>query len=155
MVRRAYTTGVCANCNDRRLLNYAKRTMCCRYRCQKAAAELRRTLGNAADDAEKLTFCYLLEGIEGQRFCDPAEMEGHKLRNALTNSDRTLCYLAYGDFGEYEGDKGISDKRWLEYDELLDNIDSARLERELEKYRKKEKQMAAAARAKRQREGDD
>ena len=52
MVRRAYTTGVCANCNDRRLLKYAKRTMCCRYRCQKAAAELRRALGNTADDAE-------------------------------------------------------------------------------------------------------
>ena len=89
--------------------------MCCRYRCQKAAAELRRALGNAADDAEKPTFCYLLEGIEGQRFCDPAEMQGHKLRNALQNADRTLCYLAYGDFGEYEGDKGTSDKRWVEY----------------------------------------
>ena len=95
------------------------------------------------------TFCYLLEG---QRFCDPAEMEGHKLRNPLQNADRTLCYLAYGDFGEYDGDKGTSDKRWVEYDELLDNIDSTKLERELEKHRKKEKQMAAAAKAKRQRE---
>ena len=45
-----------------------------------------------------------------------------------------------------------SDKRWVEYNELLDNIDSAHLERELEKYRKKEKHMAAAAKAKRQRE---
>ena len=97
----------------------------------------------------------MLHGIEGQRFCDPAEMAGDKLRNELANSDRTLCYLAHGDFGEYEGDKGISDKRWVEYDELLDNIDSAQLERELEKYRKREKQMAAAAKAKRQREEDD
>ena len=40
----------------------------------------------------------------------------------------------------------------MEYNELLDNIDSAHLERELEKYRKKEKHMAAAAKAKRQRE---
>ena len=152
MVRRAYTTGVCANCNARRLLKYARRTMCCRYRRQKAAAELRRALDNTADDAEKPTFCYLLDGIEGQRFCDPAEMEGHKLRNPLQNADRTLCYLAYGDFGEYDGDKGTSDKRWVEYDELLDNIDSTKLERELEKYRKKEKQMAAAAKAKRQSE---
>ena len=40
----------------------------------------------ARPDAEKPTFCYLLEGVEGHRFCDPAEMEGHKLRNALSNS---------------------------------------------------------------------
>ena len=97
----------------------------------------------------------MLEGIEGQRFCDPAEMQGHKLRNALQNADRTLCYLAYGDFGEYEGDKGTSDQRWVEHDELLDNIDSAHLERELENYRKEEKHMAAAAKAKRQRERDE
>ena len=48
-------------------------------------------------------------------------------------------------FGEYDGDKGTSDKRWTEYDELLDNIDSDHLERQLEKYRKKEKQMAFKA----------
>ena len=92
----------------------------------------------------------MLESIEGQRFCDPAEMEGHKLRNALTNADRTLCYLAYGDFGEYDGDKGTSDKRWVEYDELLDNIDSgapaARAGRSMEEVQEEgEKQMSAAA----------
>ena len=78
-----------------------------------------------------------------------------QIANALSDGDRTLCYLVYGDFGEYEGDKGISGKRWVEYDELLDNIDSAHLERELEKYRKKEKKLAAAAKAKREREASE
>ena len=151
MPRRAHTNGVCANCGDTRLLKYAKRTMCCRYRCQKAAAALRHALDKVAD-AEKPTFCYTLEGIEGQRFCDPAEMEGHELRNALKTADRTLCYLVYGVFGEYPEDKGTSDKRWVEHEELLDNIDHDHLKSELEKYRKREKSMEAAAAKRHRRE---
>ena len=38
MPRAPYSQGHCANCGSHRLLKYAHLTMCCRYKCQKAAA---------------------------------------------------------------------------------------------------------------------
>jgi hypothetical protein len=146
MVRAVYSQGVCANCGDNRLLKYAKRTMCCRYRCQKAASALRAAQNSDADDsADAPTFCYVLHGIEGQRFADPDKLSGYKRRNKLANADRTLQYLAHGDFGEDADDNGITDTRWVEYDELLDNIDSHDLKSSLSKYRKMEKDGAEKA----------
>ena len=37
-----YNQGPCANCGATRLLKYAHRTMCCRCKCQRAAAALRQ-----------------------------------------------------------------------------------------------------------------
>ena len=56
----AYSQGHCANCGAHRLLKYAHRTMCCRYKCQKAAAAQRqaRLAGGGADDAVVPTFCF-------------------------------------------------------------------------------------------------
>ena len=53
MPRAPYSQGPCANCGSHRLLKYAHRTMCARYRCQKAASALRqaRLAGGGADDA--------------------------------------------------------------------------------------------------------
>ena len=52
MPRTPYSQGPCANCGAHRLLKYAHRTMCARYKCQKAASAQRqaRLAGGGADD---------------------------------------------------------------------------------------------------------
>ena len=53
MPRAPYSQGPCATCGAHRLLKYAHRTMCARYKCQKA-----RPAGGGADDAVVPTFCF-------------------------------------------------------------------------------------------------
>jgi len=53
MPRAPYSQGPCATCGAHRLLKYAHRTMCARYKCQKA-----RLAGGGADDAVVPTFCF-------------------------------------------------------------------------------------------------
>ena len=53
MPRAPYSQGPCANCGAHRLLKYAHRTTCARYKCQKA-----RLAGGGADDAVVPTFCF-------------------------------------------------------------------------------------------------
>ena len=53
MPRATYSQGPCATCGAHRLLKYAHRTMCARYKCQKA-----RLAGGGADDAVVPTFCF-------------------------------------------------------------------------------------------------
>ncbi len=78
MPRTPYSQGPCANCGAHRLLKYAHRTMCCRYKCQRAAAAQRqaRLAGGGADDAVVPTFCYKIEAVLGMRFCDPDQLIG-------------------------------------------------------------------------------
>ena len=89
MPRAPYSQGPCANCGAHRLLKYAHRTMCCRYKCQRAAAAQRqaRLAGGGADDAVVPTFCYKIEAVLGMRFCDPDQLIGKKRRNKLTAAD--------------------------------------------------------------------
>ena len=89
MPRTPYSQGPCANCGAHRLLKYAHRTMCCRYKCQRAAAAQRqaRLAGGGADDAVVPTFCYKIEAVLGMRFCDPDQLIGKKRRNKLTAAD--------------------------------------------------------------------
>ena len=76
MPRAPYSEGPCANCGSHRLLKYAHRTMCARYRCQKAASALRqaRLAGGGADDAVVPTFCFKIEAVLGMRFCEPEQL---------------------------------------------------------------------------------
>ena len=85
MPRTPYSQGPCANCGAHRLLQYAHRTMCARYKCQKAASAQRqaRLAGGGADDAVVPTFCYKIEAVLGMRFCDPDQLIGKKRRNRL------------------------------------------------------------------------
>ena len=85
MPRTPYSQGHCANCGAHRLLKYAHRTMCARYKCQKAASAQRqaRLAGGGADDAVVPTFCYKIEAVLGMRFCDPDQLIGKKRRNRL------------------------------------------------------------------------
>ena len=85
MPRTPYSQGPCANCGAHRLLKYAHRTMCARYKCQKAASAQRqaRLAGGGADDAVVPTFCYKIEAVLGMRFCDPDQLIGKKRRNRL------------------------------------------------------------------------
>ena len=102
MPRTPYSQGPCANCGAHRLLKYAHRTMCCRYKCQRAAAAQRqaRLAGGGADDAVVPTFCYKIEAVLGMRFCDPDQLIGKKRRNRLAAADNTICYLTRGTFKE-------------------------------------------------------
>ena len=110
MPRTAYSQGPCANCGAHRLLKYAHRTMCCRYKCQRAAAAQRqaRLAGGGADDAVVPTFCYKIEAVLGMRFCNPDQLIGKKRCNKLTAADNTICYLTRGEFGEDEHDSLVS-----------------------------------------------
>ena len=85
MPRAPYSQGPCANCGSHRLLKYAHRTMCARYRCQKAASALRqaRLAGGGADDAVVPTFCFKIEAVLGMRFCEPEQLIAKKRRNRL------------------------------------------------------------------------
>ena len=97
-MRRPYTLGRCDCCGGNRLLKYAKRTHCCRYRCQKAAAALLAAANEDAEDDLAPTFAKSIEFILGQRFCDPEELNDEKRRNILPSSDFKRCYLIDGIF---------------------------------------------------------
>ena len=77
MPRTPYSQGHCANCGAHRLLKYAHRTMCARYKCQKAASAQHqaRLAGGGADDAVVPTFCYKIEAVLGMRLCETDRKE--------------------------------------------------------------------------------
>ena len=142
-----YSQGHCANCGAHRLLKYAHRTMCCRYKCQRAAAAQRqaRLAGGGADDAIVPTFCYKIEAVLGMRFCDPDQLIGKKRRNRLAAADNTICYLTRGTFKEDQHDAGFADTRWVELEELYENCGKAQLNGAVKKYRKAEDEAVKAA----------
>ena len=143
----AYSQGHCANCGAHRLLKYAHRTMCARYKCQKAASAQRqaRLAGGGADDAVVPTFCYKIEAVLGMRFCDPDQLIGKKRRNRLAAADNTICYLTRGTFKEDQHDAGFADTRWVELEELYENCGKAQLNGAVKKYRKAEDEAVKAA----------
>ena len=147
MPRTTYSQGPCANCGAHRLLKYAHRTMCCRYKCQRAAAAQRqaRLAGGGADDAVVPTFCYKIEAVLGMRFCDPDQLIGKKRRNRLAAADNTICYLTRGTFKEDQHDAGFADTRWVELEELYENCGKAQLNGAVKKYRKAEDEAVKAA----------
>ena len=142
----AYSQGHCANCGAHRLLKYAHRTMCARYKCQKAASAQRqaRLAGGGADDAVVPTFCYKIEAVLGMRFCDPDQLIGKKRRNRLAAADNTICYLTRGTFKEDQHDAGFADTRWVELEELYENCGKAQLNGAVKKYRKAEDEAVKA-----------
>ena len=145
----AYSQGHCANCGAHRLLKYAHRTMCARYKCQKAASAQRqaRLAGCGADDAVVPTFCYKIEAVLGMRFCDPDQLIGKKRRNRLAAADNTICYLtpARSKRTSMSHDAGFADTRWVELEELYENCGKAQLNGAVKKYRKAEDEAVKAA----------
>ena len=86
MPRAPYSQGPCANCGAHRLLKYAHRTMCARYKCQKA-----RLAGGGADDAVVPTFCFKRHPGPGapHRRVDPlAERQGALAAHAAGYASR-------------------------------------------------------------------
>mgnify|MGYP007096126819 FL=1 len=142
MPRAPYSQGHCANCSAHRLLKYAHRTMCCRYKCQKAAAAQRqaRLAGGGADDAVVPTFCFKIEAVLGMRFCEPEQLIAKKRRNRLAAADKAVCYLTRGTFKEDSNDAGFIDTRWVELEELYENCGKTPLKNALKKYRKAEEE---------------
>ena len=78
-----YPTGTCANCTNHGVLKYARRTMCTRYKCQKAATAERekRIADGGGDDAVVPTYCFEIKEVIGMRFADPERLVGKKRRN--------------------------------------------------------------------------
>ena len=66
-----YPTGS-ANCTNHGVLKYARRTMCTRYKCQKAATAERvaRLADGGGDDAVVPTYCFEIKEVIGMRFAD-------------------------------------------------------------------------------------
>ena len=122
MPRRPYTLGRCESCGSNRLLKYAKRTHCCRYLCQKAATALIAAAEEDAAEADTPNFLKEIKFILGQRFCDPEELNGEKLRNTLSSSDITRCFQIDGIFAASDSDDGFREKRWVEIEELVVKI---------------------------------
>ena len=90
-----YPTGTCANCTNHGVLKYARRTMCTRYKCQKAATAERekRIADGGGDDAVVPTYCFEIKEVIGMRFADPERLVGKKRRNELAAAETSLCYL--------------------------------------------------------------
>ena len=102
-------TGTCANCTNHGVLKYARRTMCTRYKCQKAATAERvaRLADGGGDDAVVPTYCFEIKEVIGMRFADPERLVGKKRRNELAAAETSLCYLTRGKFGEDQNDDGF------------------------------------------------
>ena len=62
-----YPTGTCANCTNHGVLKYARRTMCTRYKCQKAATAERvaRLADGGGDDAVVPIYCFEIKEVIG------------------------------------------------------------------------------------------
>ena len=74
-----YPTGTCANCTNHGVLKYARRTMCTRYKCQKAATaegaeRVARLADGGGDDAVVPTYCFEIKEVIGMRFADPERL---------------------------------------------------------------------------------
>ena len=113
----------CAECDTpNRLLKYARGTMCCKYRCQRAAHDIvvARKAGAAKGDGNvkpkaATTFCYKIESVHGQQ-----DFVGAKRRSKPADEDMNVCYLIHGMFRENAKDVRFHDTRWVELTDLLE-----------------------------------
>ena len=145
--------GECANCNEHRLLKYARRTMCCKYACQQAAAALcrqRRAGRRGGEDAEdpnddkEPSFCVEIRKVYGVRDIDSARLTGKKRRNTVLSAEYTISYLLLGRFAEDDEEQGFWDTRWVDLVDLVANLDKKSL-KPLAAYEKQlAKRMATA-----------
>ena len=141
-----YDYGTCAHCGEEdRLLKYNRRSMCPTYACQMAAkdAVARRRAAAAGVTAEEgasvkvpPAFCYEILEVLGQREVDPSKLVGKKRRNAVADEDRAVSYLVRATFCEDKDDDGFVDVRWVDLDDLVENLDDEDLQ-PLEEYEKK------------------
>ena len=132
-----HPVGTCAHCETPlRVLKYARGTMCCKYRCQRAAHALvlaRKSAAGKGGDGEKRkarpTFCYKIVSVHGHQDFNPAYLVGAKRRNKPATSDLNDSYLIFGVFAEDEHDAGFNDMRWVELTDLmeLDNVEFKKL----------------------------
>ena len=108
------------------------------YLCQKAATALIAAAEEDAEEADTPNFLKEIKFILGQRFCDPEELNGEKLRNTLSSSDITRCFQIDGIFAASDSDDGFREKRWVEIEELVEKIPKLDLSGALKKWRLKE-----------------
>ena len=127
-----YASGTCACCGLERPLKYARRTHCSTYRCQQAAkaavAERRGDAGGSGgvDGAGTVrdkapTFCFKVFECFGQRYLDEKRMPTRARRNDVPHDAYTIAYLVQGKFGEDADDEGLTDIRWVDLEDLVDN----------------------------------
>jgi len=124
--------------------------MCCKYKCQRAAALLvaQRKAGAATADGECKekalpTFCHKVIKVHGQRDFDPARLVGSKRRNSVAAADIVEAYLIYGEFRAHERDSGFKDIRWVDLTDLVSNLTQRELKPLIDYEKKLEERMAA------------
>ena len=136
--------GTCANCGKERPLRYARGTMCATYACQRAAAAeiaarkagIRGGDENEGSKKAPPVFCYEILAVYGERDFDPAKLVGKGRRNKVNEEDFAVSYLVFGRFAEDEEEDGFKDTRWVDLEDLLQNLEGDEL-KPLEDYEKK------------------
>ena len=61
----------------------------------------------------------------GERDFDPAKLVGKSRRNSVGQDEFVVAYLVFGRFAEDEDDDGFNDTRWVDLEDLLQNLDGA------------------------------
>ena len=105
-----YSQGPCANCGAHRLLKYAHRTMCARYKCQNAKGSIGARHGLQA--AVRTTrSCHILlqdRGGAPHALVRPRSTDRKEAAQQADCCRHTICYLTRGEFGEDEHDSRVS-----------------------------------------------
>ena len=76
-------------------------------------------VGTVRDKAP--TFCFKVFECFGQRYLDEKRMPTRARRNDVPHDAYTIAYLVQGKFGEDEDDEGLTDIRWVDVEDLVDN----------------------------------
>ena len=106
----AYSQGHCANCGAHRLLKYAHRTMCARYKCQNAKGSIGARHGLQAAVRTTRSCHILLQDRGGARHAlvRPRSTDRKEAAQQADCCRHTICYLTRGEFGEDEHDSRVS-----------------------------------------------
>ena len=157
MPRAPYSQGHCANCSAHRLLKYAHRTMCARYKCQNAKGSIGARHGLQAAVRTTRSCHILLQDRGGARHAlvRPRSTDRKEAAQQADCCRHTICYLTRCEFGEDEHDSGFTDTRWVAgARRAVRELRKSRLNSALKKHRKTEHEAADKAIVELE-EGDD
>ena len=100
MPRTPYSQGPCANCGAHRLLKYAHRTMCARYKCQNAKGSIGARHGLQAAVRTTRSCHILLQDRGGARHAlvRPRSTDRKEAAQQADCCRHTICYLTRCEF---------------------------------------------------------
>ena len=141
----AYSQGHCANCGAHRLLKYAHRTMCARYKCQNAKGSIGARHGLQAAVRTTRSCHILLQDRGGARHAlvRPRSTDRKEAAQQADCCRHTICYLTRCEFGEDEHDSGFTDTRCVAgARRAVRELRKSSLNSALKKHRKTEHEAA-------------